>query len=358
MGHGFVSDPGQLTSLATTVYRLKQKYDAVTVSSQTEGEPLGSLDVESGVTTIQTKWSRKKPEIGQLLDQMATGLFAAAREYGWTEEQARRDASDNPDGSTPGGSHPGSGGGGGGSADRRRWWQRRWRRGRWVEQSRRLRSHPGAGVRRIRRAVRATAPVVARTGGAGTGTGGAGGPARSRRRSGEPGRPRWTPGTDARLPGHPGRRDPAPGGGDVPGRDQPGDPAEPGRSGESRRSDHAGGHRRGRDAGLSGHRLGQRPDPGLGGEGRQPGRVGEPGRHDASGRRHRRVDAHRAEVRPRPLAAPCTRATRRPTAGRRAGRPAPATASDPPARTAGARTTARPGRRWRRRTWRPARRPG
>ena len=42
MGHGFVSDPGQLTSLATTVYRLKQKYDAVTVSSQTEGEPLGA----------------------------------------------------------------------------------------------------------------------------------------------------------------------------------------------------------------------------------------------------------------------------------------------------------------------------
>ena len=26
MGHGFVSDPGELTSLATTVYRLKQKY--------------------------------------------------------------------------------------------------------------------------------------------------------------------------------------------------------------------------------------------------------------------------------------------------------------------------------------------
>ena len=110
MGHGFVSDPGQLTSLATTVYRLKQRYEAVTVSSQTEGEPLGSLDVESGVTTIQTKWARKKPEIGQLLEQMATGLFAAAREYGWTEEQARKDASDNPDGSTPG-SHPGSGGG-------------------------------------------------------------------------------------------------------------------------------------------------------------------------------------------------------------------------------------------------------
>jgi len=113
MGHGFVSDPGRLTSLATTVYRLKQKYDAVTVSSQTEGEPLGSLDVESGVMTIQTTWSRKRPEIGQLLDQMATGLFAAARVYGWTEEQARRDASDNPDGSTPGGSqHPGGGGGG------------------------------------------------------------------------------------------------------------------------------------------------------------------------------------------------------------------------------------------------------
>src|SRR6185437_2860169 len=96
MGHGFVSDPGQLTSLATTVYRLKQRYDAVTVSSQTEGEALGSLDVESGVTTVQTKWARKKPEIGQLLEQMATGLFAAAREYGWTEEQARKDASDNP----------------------------------------------------------------------------------------------------------------------------------------------------------------------------------------------------------------------------------------------------------------------
>jgi hypothetical protein len=59
-GHGFVSDPGRLTSPATTVYRLKQKYDAVTVSSQTEGEPLGSLDVASGVTTIQTTWSRKK----------------------------------------------------------------------------------------------------------------------------------------------------------------------------------------------------------------------------------------------------------------------------------------------------------
>ena len=71
MGHGFVSDPGRLTSLATTVYRLKQKYDAVTVSSQTESEPLGSLDVESGVMTIQTTWSRKRPEIGQLLDQMA-----------------------------------------------------------------------------------------------------------------------------------------------------------------------------------------------------------------------------------------------------------------------------------------------
>ena len=117
MGHGFVSDPGRLTSLATTVYRLKQKYDAVTVSSQTEGEPLGSLDVESGVTTIQTTWSRKKPEIGQLLDQIATGLFAAARVYGWTEEQARRDASDNPDGSTPGGSqHPGGGGGAAGGS--------------------------------------------------------------------------------------------------------------------------------------------------------------------------------------------------------------------------------------------------
>src|ERR1700750_2717565 len=103
MGHGVVSDPGQLTSLATTVYRLKQKYDAVTVSSQAEGEPLGSLDVESGVTTIQTRWSRKKPEIGQLLDQMATGLFAAAREYGWTDEQARPGASDNPDAANPGG---------------------------------------------------------------------------------------------------------------------------------------------------------------------------------------------------------------------------------------------------------------
>jgi hypothetical protein len=33
MGDGFVSDPRRLTSLATTVYRLKQKYDAVTVSS-------------------------------------------------------------------------------------------------------------------------------------------------------------------------------------------------------------------------------------------------------------------------------------------------------------------------------------
>lgn len=113
MGHGFVSDPGQLTSLATTVYRLRQNYDAVTVRSRTEGEPLGSLDVESGVTTIQTTWSRKQPEIGQLLDQMATGLFAAAKEDGWTEERARRNASDNPDGSSPGGSHPGSGGGGG-----------------------------------------------------------------------------------------------------------------------------------------------------------------------------------------------------------------------------------------------------
>ena len=29
--------------------------------SRTEGEPLGSLDVESGVTTVQTTRSRKKP---------------------------------------------------------------------------------------------------------------------------------------------------------------------------------------------------------------------------------------------------------------------------------------------------------
>src|SRR4051794_36493178 len=85
-------------------------------SARTEGEPLGSLDLESGVTTIQTTWSRKKPEIGQLLDQMATGLFAAARVYGWTEEQARRDVSDNPDGSTPGGSQRPGGGGGGAAA--------------------------------------------------------------------------------------------------------------------------------------------------------------------------------------------------------------------------------------------------
>ena len=58
MGHGFVSDPGQLTSLATTVYRLKQKYDAVTVSSQTEGEALGSLDVECCASSILSRLSR------------------------------------------------------------------------------------------------------------------------------------------------------------------------------------------------------------------------------------------------------------------------------------------------------------
>jgi hypothetical protein len=28
VGHGFVSDPRQLTSLATTAYRLKQNHDA------------------------------------------------------------------------------------------------------------------------------------------------------------------------------------------------------------------------------------------------------------------------------------------------------------------------------------------
>src|SRR5258708_9768482 len=91
MGNGFVTDPGQLKSLATALYRLKGRYDGVTVSSQAEAEALGSLDVESGVTTIQTKWSRKKPEVGQLLDQLANGVFAAAREYGGTEEQAPND---------------------------------------------------------------------------------------------------------------------------------------------------------------------------------------------------------------------------------------------------------------------------
>ncbi|HST67424.1 MAG TPA: hypothetical protein VLM05_19785, partial [Mycobacteriales bacterium] len=100
MGNGFVTDPGQLKTLATALYRLKGKYDGITVSSVAEAEALGSPDVESGVSTIQTKWSRKKPEVGQLLDQLAQGVFAAAREYGWTEEQARKDASDNPDGSS------------------------------------------------------------------------------------------------------------------------------------------------------------------------------------------------------------------------------------------------------------------
>ena len=104
MGNGFVTDPGQLKSLATALYRLKGQYDGITVSSQAEGEDLGSWDVESGVNTVQTKWSRKKPEVGHLLDQLAQGVFTAAREYGWTEEQARKDASDNPDGSTPAGS--------------------------------------------------------------------------------------------------------------------------------------------------------------------------------------------------------------------------------------------------------------
>src|ERR1700712_297830 len=112
MGNGFVTDPDQLKSLATKLYQLKGQYDGITVSSQAEGEDLGSWDIESGVGTVKTKWSRKKPEIGRLLDQLSKGVFAAAKEYGWTEEQARKDAADNPDGSTPGGQ---SGGGGGGA---------------------------------------------------------------------------------------------------------------------------------------------------------------------------------------------------------------------------------------------------
>ena len=73
MGNGFVTDPGQLTSLATALYRLKERYDAVTVSSQAEGEALGQPGRRERRQTIQTTWSRKKPEVGQLLDQMATG---------------------------------------------------------------------------------------------------------------------------------------------------------------------------------------------------------------------------------------------------------------------------------------------
>ena len=112
MGNGFVTDPGQLRSLATALFRLKGQYDGITVSSQAEAEDLGSLDVESGVSAIQTAWSRKKPEVGQLLDQLSQGVFAAAREYGWTEDQARKDAAGNPDGSTPGGQQSPGGGGG------------------------------------------------------------------------------------------------------------------------------------------------------------------------------------------------------------------------------------------------------
>jgi hypothetical protein len=50
--------------------------------------------------------SRKKPEVGQLLDQMAQGVFAAAREYGWTEEQARKDASPTSSGHPTGSADP------------------------------------------------------------------------------------------------------------------------------------------------------------------------------------------------------------------------------------------------------------
>src|SRR4029453_9305374 len=59
MGHGFFGS-GSAHVAGHDGLPPQAKYDAVTVSSQTEGEPLGSLDVESGVTTIQTTWSRKK----------------------------------------------------------------------------------------------------------------------------------------------------------------------------------------------------------------------------------------------------------------------------------------------------------
>ncbi|CAA9292355.1 MAG: hypothetical protein AVDCRST_MAG41-4472, partial [uncultured Corynebacteriales bacterium] len=118
MGNGFVTDPGQLTALATTLYRLKADYEAVTVTSEADGETLGSRDVESGAHTVRTTWTRTRPEVGRLLDQLAQGVFAAAREYGWTEEQARRDASGSPTGGGPGGGSPPGGGtsAGGGAA--------------------------------------------------------------------------------------------------------------------------------------------------------------------------------------------------------------------------------------------------
>src|SRR5829696_7872976 len=111
MGNGFVTDPGQLTALATALYRLKGQYDATTVTAQATGEDFGSWDVESGMETVRAKWTQKRPEVGGLLDQLGQAVFAAAREYGWTEEQARQDAADRPGGETSpaGGTSPGAG---------------------------------------------------------------------------------------------------------------------------------------------------------------------------------------------------------------------------------------------------------
>src|SRR5829696_1719624 len=111
MGNGFVTDPGQLTALATALYRLKGQYDATTVTAQATGEDFGSWDVESGMETVRARWTQKRPEVGGLLDQLGQAVFAAAREYGWTEEQARQDAADRPGGETSpaGGTSPGAG---------------------------------------------------------------------------------------------------------------------------------------------------------------------------------------------------------------------------------------------------------
>jgi hypothetical protein len=49
MADGVVTDPGKLKELATALFQLRSKYDAVTVTAQYDNEALGSWDVESGV---------------------------------------------------------------------------------------------------------------------------------------------------------------------------------------------------------------------------------------------------------------------------------------------------------------------